>query len=254
MIPLDIAAWVQQAVAGSMVVAIPVALVAGMVSFFSPCVVPLLPGYLAYAGGMSAADLVAGNTRPARTAAGAALFVAGFAVVFVSAGVLFGAVGQALVAYQQIISRAVGVLTILMGLIFAGVVPLGRRDLRLRRLPAIGLAGAPLLGVTFGLGWTPCLGPTLSVVISLALTEASLGRGALLAFVYALGLGIPFIAAALAFCTTTRVVDALRRHTVWLVRAGGIAMVAVGVLLVSGWWLVVTSWLRQWVGQFTTVI
>ena len=228
MLPFEIADWMQNAVTGSMIIALPVALLAGMVSFFSPCVVPLLPGYLAYASGMGAADLVAGHTRPRRTLAGAALFVLGFASVFVAAGVIFGTVGQALVTYQTQISRTVGVVTIAMGLVFTGLLPIGRREMRLQRMPAVGLAGAPLLGIVFGLGWTPCIGPTLSVVLSLALTEASASRGGLLAFTYALGLGIPFLIAAVAFAKMTRAVDLLRRHQQTLLRLGGAAMIAVG--------------------------
>ena len=136
----------------------------------------------------------------------------GFAAVFVSAGILFGTVGSALITYQTVISRVVGVLTIAMGLIFAGLIPLGRRDLRLNRIPNVGVAGAPLLGVVFGLGWTPCIGPTLAVVINLSLNEASATRGGLLAFVYALGLGIPFVVAGLAFTRMARTVTLLQRH------------------------------------------
>jgi cytochrome c-type biogenesis protein len=229
MLPFEIADWMQNAVTGSMIIALPVALLAGLVSFFSPCVVPLLPGYLAYASGMGAADLVAG-------------------------GVIFGTVGQALVTYQTQISRTVGVVTIAMGLVFTGLLPIGRREMRLQRMPAVGLAGAPLLGIVFGLGWTPCIGPTLSVVLSLALTEASASRGGLLAFTYALGLGIPFLIAAVAFAKMTRAVDLLRRHQQTLLRLGGAAMIAVGILLVTGVWDRATAALRQWAAQFTTVL
>ena len=135
------------------------------------------------------------------------MFVLGFATVFVAAGVVFGTVGQALVAYQALISSIVGVVIIVMGLVFTGLLPIGRRDMRLQRMPAVGLAGAPLLGIVFGLGWTPCIGPTFSIVLSLALTEASATRGGLLAFTYALGLGIPFLIAAAAFAKMTRAVD-----------------------------------------------
>ena len=254
MLPLEIAGWAQDAVAGSMLVALPVALLAGLVSFFSPCVVPLLPGYLAYASGMGAADLVAGNRRPGRALAGTALFVLGFASVFVAAGVVFGSLGQALLTYQAQISRVVGVLTIVMGLIFSGLLPIGRREIRLQRLPAVGIAGAPLLGMVFGLGWTPCIGPTLSVVLSLALTEGSGTRGALLAFIYALGLGIPFLIAAAAFASMTHAVDLLRRHQQTLLRVGGAAMIILGLLLVTGWWDRATAVLRQWAAQFTTAL
>ena len=254
MTPLDLAGWAQDAVSGAMPLALPVAMLAGLASFFTPCVVPLLPGYLAYATGMSAADITTGTHHRSRAVAGTALFVLGFAAVFVTAGVLFGAVGATLVTHQTAITRAVGVFAIVMGLVFAGIIPLGRRELRLNRLPTVGLAGAPLLGVVFGLGWTPCLGPTLSVVISLALSEGSASRGGLLAFAYALGLGIPFLAAAAAFTKMARAVGFFRRHQQALLRVGGLTMVAVGLLLVTGGWDLITGALRQWASQFTTII
>lgn len=237
-----------------MLVALPVALLAGLLSFFSPCVVPLLPGYLAYATGMNAADIVAGHRRSGRALVGTGLFVLGFAAVFVAAGILFGTVGTFLIAYQGWINRVVGLLTIVMGLIFTGLIPLGRRELRWQRLPAVGLAGAPLLGVVFGLGWTPCIGPTLAVVISLALTEGEAGRGGLLAFAYAVGLGLPFLVAAAAFPRIAGAVDFLRRHQLALLRVGGGMMVLVGVLLLTGLWDLVVAALRQWTAQFTTFI
>ena len=251
---IELAAWMQDAVTGTMLVALPVALLAGLVSFFSPCVVPLLPGYLAYASGMGAADLVAGHARARRTVVGAALFVLGFASVFVAAGVVLGALGQVLLTYQALISRIAGVVVIVMGLVFTGLLPLGRADVRLRRMPAVGLAGAPLLGVVFGLGWTPCIGPTLSIVLSLALTEGSATRGGLLAFTYALGLGIPFLIAAAAFAKASRAISVLRRHERLLLRIGGLAMIAVGLLMVTGLWDHATAVLRQWAAQFITAI
>lgn len=254
MIPLDLASWAQDAVSGSMLLALPVALLAGLVSFFSPCVVPLLPGYLSYATGMSAAQVIDGTGRRSQILAGVVLFVLGFAAVFVSAGILFGTVGSALITYQTVINRVVGTLTIVMGLIFAGLIPLGRRELRLNRIPNVGVAGAPLLGVVFGLGWTPCIGPTLAVVINLSLNEGSASRGGLLAFVYALGLGVPFVIAGPAFSRMARTVSFLQRHQTALMRLGGLMMVGVGVLLVSGLWDTVTAYLRQWTSQFGTLI
>ena len=246
--------WAQAAVGGAMPLALPVALLAGLVSFFSPCLVPLLPGYLAYATGMSAAQISAGTAARGRMLTGAALFVAGFAAVFVAAGIVFGALGQALLAWQPVLTRVAGVVSILLGLAFAGFLPIGRREVRLQRLPTIGVAGAPLLGVVFGLGWTPCLGPTLGVVINLALTEGSATRGAILAFTYALGLGLPFLAAAAAFPKMTRIVAVVRRHHTALLRTGGILMITVGILLLTGAWTLLTSQLRQWAATFTTLI
>lgn len=237
-----------------MVLALPVALAAGVVSFFSPCVVPLLPGYISFATGMSAAEVMSPTRRRGRLLLGMVLFVLGFAVVFVAAGVILGTAGQLLLTYQWIVTRVVGVVAIVMGLLFAGLLPLGRREIRLQRLPAVGLAGAPLLGVVFGLGWTPCIGPTLGVVLTLALNEGSALKGGLLAFVYALGLGIPFVVAGLAFARMTRGVSFVRRHHLALLRLGGGLMILVGLLLVTGWWDQMISVMRQWASNFGTVL
>ncbi len=243
MTPLDIGDWfARTAHDGSLLLAIPVALVAGLVSFFSPCVVPLLPGYLSYATGLSGADLE--DARRGRMLAGSLLFVLGFSVVFVSYGALFGAIGDWLFKYQHQVTIVLGVLTIGLGLVFIGVVPWLQRDIRIHKVPAVGLAAAPMLGVLFGLGWTPCIGPTLSAVTSLAVNEASAGRGALLSFAYCLGLGIPFIAAALAYRRMLGTVGWIRRHQQWVTRLGGLMLIAVGVLLVTGWWDVAVGWMR----------
>ncbi|MDQ6935312.1 MAG: cytochrome c biogenesis protein CcdA [Actinomycetota bacterium] len=227
---------------GSLLLAVPVALVAGLVSFFSPCVVPLLPGYLSYATGLSGADLE--DARRGRMLAGSLLFVLGFSVVFVSYGALFGAIGDWLFKYQHQVTIVLGVLTIGLGLVFIGVVPWLQRDIRIHKVPAVGLAAAPMLGILFGLGWTPCIGPTLSAVTSLAVNEASAGRGALLSFAYCLGLGIPFIAAALAYRRMLGTVGWIRRHQQWVTRFGGLMLIAVGLLLVTGWWDVAVGWMR----------
>lgn len=152
MTPLDLASWAGAAVGGSMIVALPVALLAGLVSFLSPCVVPLLPGYLSYATGMSASQIDAGQTQRGRMLLGTSLFVLGFAFVFVLAGVVLGAAGSLLLTYQAAITVLAGTVAIVMGLSFAGVLHLGRRDLRLGITPVGGISGAPLLGVVFGLG------------------------------------------------------------------------------------------------------
>lgn len=251
---MDVGSWAQSAVGGTMLLALPVALLAGLVSFFSPCVLPLLPGYLSYATGLGAAEVVEGSRRRGRMLAGSLLFVVGFAFVFVSGGLVFGAVGQLLYAHRRAISVVIGAVTIVLGLVFSGLLPLGRRELRLRWTPKVGVAAAPLLGVVFGIGWTPCLGPTVGTVLTLALNEASAFRGALLAFVYALGLGIPFVAAALAYGRMARTVGVVRRHQRALMRAGGLMMVLVGVLLVSGLWDKAMIWLVSWAGRFTPVI
>src|SRR5688572_25026708 len=253
MIPLDLATWAETAVGGSMAVAVPVALLAGLVSFFSPCVVPLLPGYLSYATGLGAAEVVEGSRR-GRMLAGASLFVLGFAVVFVTTGVVAGSAGRALAEYRVVISRVLGVVVIVLGLIFAGVLRIGQQDLRLHRIPAVGVAAAPLIGVVFALGWTPCLSPTLGVVVNLGFNEGTAVRGGLLGFVYALGLGIPFVIAGLAFTKMAHAVAFLRERQLLIMRIGGILMIIVGVLLVTGTWNTLTAVLRQWASTFETVI
>lgn len=240
---LDLGTWFRDtALSGSLMLAIPVALIAGLVSFFSPCVVPLLPGYLSYVTGLSGADLSA--ARRGRMLAGSLLFVLGFSFVFVSFGTLFGAVGNWLFAYQRQITVVLGVLVIVLGLAFVGLVPFMQREWRVHKVPAVGLAAAPLLGVLFGLGWTPCIGPTLGAISSLAVQEASAGRGALLSFVYCLGLGLPFVLAALAYRRMLGAIGFVRRHQRWVTVLGGLMLVAVGVLLVTGRWDNLVDWLR----------
>lgn len=218
---------------GPLLLAMPVALLAGLVSFLSPCVLPLVPGYLGYATGLSGADL-ATSTGPTptsvrargagRMALGGLLFVLGFSVVFVSFGAVFGGVGRRLLVHQAGLTRVAGVLTILMGLVFSGVlsrVPFFSRDVRIRRLPAAGLAGAPLLGFVFGLGWAPCIGPTLAAVLTLAFSTGGAARGAFLSFVYCLGLGLPFILAGLALRRSLAAFAVVKRHYRAVMAAGG---------------------------------
>jgi cytochrome c-type biogenesis protein len=224
-----------------------VAAIAGLVSFFSPCVIPLLPGYLSYATGLSGADLAAGEGgHRGRMVAGSALFVAGFSAVFVAFGALFGAAGSFLLEWDRQITLVLGSLTILLGLAFAGLLPLRflQRDLRVHKVPAVGLAAAPLLGFLFGLGWTPCIGPTLGAIYTLSLNEATAARGALLSLVYALGLGLPFIVAGLAYRRALGAFAVVRRHQKAVTRAGGAMLVVVGVLLVSGWWAELVTWIQ----------
>lgn len=239
--------WFQeQAAAGSLGLAVPVALVAGLVSFFSPCVLPLLPGYLSYATGLSGADLASGEaaSHRGRMLLGSLLFVLGFAVVFVLIGAAFGSVGVWLRTWQDEIQVGLGVLLIVLGLVFAGALPWLQRDLRIHRIPAVGLGAAPVVGALFAIGWTPCIGPTYGVIVNLTYVDATAMRGALLSLCYALGLGIPFVVAGLAYRRTLGVAGWVRRHQVWVMRIGGIMLVTIGVLMLTGWWGHLVQWLQ----------
>lgn len=246
--------WFREtALSGSLVLALPVALVAGLVSFFSPCVIPLLPGYLSYATGLSGSDL--DRAGRGRMLTGSLLFVLGFAVVFVALGSLTGALGSALVTWRRELTVVLGVLTILLGLVFAGAlrIPGLGRDLRFHGVPAVGLAAAPMLGFLFGLGWSPCLGPTLAAITTLSLNEATATRGAVLSGVYALGLGLPFVLAALGYRRAMAAFAVVRRHQAWVMRAGGLMLVAVGVLILTGWWDQMVQWIQlQLVNDYET--
>lgn len=250
MIGLDIGDWAASAVGGTMLLAIPVALVAGLVSFFSPCVLPLLPGYLTYASGLGAADVIEGRRHRGRILAGTSLFVLGIAVVFVSTGVVAGGIGSMLYGNSDVIGRILGVLIILLGLMFAGFIRFGQRDLRINRIPAIGVAAAPLVGIVFALGWTPCIGPTLGAVLTLALNEGTALRGAVLAAVFALGLGVPFVVAGLVYGRIAATIDRIRRHQQAVMRIGGIGMIIVGLLLVTGLWNRLMLHVVSWAGNF----
>jgi cytochrome c-type biogenesis protein len=271
--------------AGPLLLAVPVAIAAGALSFFSPCCLPLVPGYLSYVAGMTGAETdsrsgptpggrAARRERPApdtsfasrgsahvaassaslltadeasrrtarRTLVGTALFVLGFAAVFTSYGAAFGGFGFALQRHQVALTRALGAVTVLLGLMFLGLlarVPLLRASSRTMRSgyrPAVGLAGAPLLGVLFGIGWTPCIGPTLAAVLTLASTTGTAGRGAVLAFAYAAGLGVPFLLVAAAFERMIWMMSFARRHAGAVMRFGGGMLVAVGLLQLTGLW------------------
>nr|WP_202447469.1 cytochrome c biogenesis protein CcdA [Streptomyces sp. SID5468] len=238
---------------GALLLAIPVALLGGLVSFFSPCVLPLVPGYLSYVTGVSGADL--GNARRGRMALGGSLFVLGFTAVFVSGGALFGFFGSTLQAHRDVITRVLGGLTIVLGLAFMGALPgVFQRELRVHKRPSIGLVGAPLLGVLFGLGWTPCLGPTLASVEALSAYQASAARGALLTAAYCVGLGLPFILAAVAFRRALGAFSFVKRHYAWVMRIGGGMLVLVGVLLITGAWDRVVYQMQIWSSSFNVGI
>ncbi|BAU84129.1 cytochrome C biogenesis membrane protein [Streptomyces laurentii] len=238
---------------GALLLALPIAVLGGLVSFFSPCVLPLVPGYLSYVTGVTGTDL--GEARRGRMTAGAALFVLGFSAVFISGGALFGFFGWTLQEHRGILTNVLGVLMILMGVFFMGLMPwFTQREFRFHKRPATGLVGAPLLGALFGIGWTPCIGPTLGAVQALAADQASAGRGALLTAAYCLGLGVPFILTAIAFRKALGAFTWVKKHYAWVMRIGGGMMIVTGVLLLTGAWDSMVSTMQGWSSGFTVGI
>ncbi|MER6783108.1 cytochrome c biogenesis CcdA family protein [Streptomyces sp. NPDC000658] len=234
---------------GALLVALPIALLGGLVSFFSPCVLPLVPGYLSYVTGVAGTDLA--DARRGRMVAGASLFVLGFTFVFVSSGALFGYFGDTLRANQDVLSKVLGVLMIAMGAFFMGLMPwMTQREFRIHKRPVTGLVGAPLLGALFGIGWVPCIGPTLASVLALSSQQGSAGRGALLTVAYCVGLGVPFVLAAVAFRKALGAFGWVKRHYVWVMRIGGTMMILTGVMLLTGAWDRLVQDVQSWSAGF----
>ena len=237
----------ETAAAGPLLVALGLCVLAGLVSFASPCVVPLVPGYLSYLAAVVGVDDTRDATRRWRVVGSAALFVAGFTAVFVLGTVAVLGMTTTLITNQLLLQRIGGIVTIIMGLVFVGFIPALQRQARFAPRRLAGLAGAPLLGAVFALGWTPCLGPTLTGVIAVASATdgASVARGVALVIAYCLGLGIPFIALALGSGWAVGAFGWLRRHTRAIQIFGGVLLIIVGLALVSGAWNDFTSWIRD---------
>lgn len=240
---------------GSLLAAAPIALVAGFISFASPCVLPLVPGYLGYVGGMVGADPAGkGSGSRARLVLGVLGFVAGFTAVFTIATMALTSIGLTLFRWQDVITRVLGVLVILMGVAFLGAMPFLQRERRLRVSPRAGVWGAPLLGIVFGFGWAPCIGPTLAAVQSLAIGGADPTRALILVLLYCAGLGLPFVLVALGVKTSRRLVAFLRRHRLLVMRTGGALLILLGLALVTGLWTRWAGWLQGLIDGFSTVI
>jgi cytochrome c-type biogenesis protein len=217
---------------GGLWLAVPIAIAAGLLSFLSPCVLPLVPGYLGYVSGVTSGRE---KTR-GRMLAGVGLFVAGFSVVFLAVSLLIGTVGVFVTQYTDVILRVAGVVVILMGIVFIGQVSFLQRTIKPGWQPRTGLIGAPLLGIVFAVGWTPCVGPTLIAVSSMALDQGDLWRALLIGVAYCVGLGIPFLLVAIGFGWVGSSVQWVKRHIRAVNIAGGVLLILIGVLMVSGLW------------------
>ncbi|MGC4877474.1 cytochrome c biogenesis CcdA family protein [Micromonospora sp. DT43] len=257
------------ALSGPLVLAIGAAALAGLVSFLSPCVLPLVPGYLSYVTGLAGADLegrrpavdpapatggVAVKERTAsvavkgRVLAGTLLFIAGFTVVFVATAILFAGIGRIFFDYKRELQIGIGALIIVLGLGYLGLIPALQREFRISRLPSAGLLGAPVFGAVFALSWVPCTGPTLGAVMGMAATSGQSDRAVVLAVAYCLGLGIPFVVFGLGFERLLGVFRAIRRNSRWVTRVGGALLILIGLALVTGGWQSFVIWLQTTVG------
>ena len=237
--------FVEQIMSGFLITALPVAFIAGVISFLSPCVLPLVPGYLSFAAGFS--------LNRGKVFLGSILFVLGFSVVFISFGAIFGGLGNRLVANEDLISRVLGLITIFLGFIFLGKFPFAP-TFRPRIKTNGGLIGAPILGFLFGVGWTPCIGPTLAAVQTLAFQESSASRGAFLSLGYCLGLGLPFIASGVFLDRSEKLRKYLVKRGDLISKIGGVFLIAIGLLEVTGLWGQLMNSTRSLISDFIPVL
>lgn len=235
---------------GSLILAVPVAILAGLVSFLSPCVLPLVPGYLGYVTGLSGADLA--EQKRGRMVAGIGLFILGFTVVFMLAGVLFSQIAGWMIYKGAWVTQLLGLVVIFMGIVFMGKFSFMQREAKIHRKPPAGLWGAPVLGLTFGLGWAPCIGPTLAAVLAMSTgVDPNPGKGALLTFFYCMGLGLPFLFIAMAIRRGMGAMQFFRRHQLAIMRFGGGMLILLGILMATGLW---GTWVTQLQDWFTNEI
>jgi cytochrome c-type biogenesis protein len=264
---------------GQLAVALPVALLAGLISFLSPCVLPLVPGYLGYVsglagGGRRAAAVETGSTSGTGGATGATgagalatasldrrrmvvgvlLFIAGFSLVFVGGSIAFSAAGFWLIQWRDLIVRLLGLVVIALGLVFVGQFTFLQRTIKPGFVPATGLAGAPLLGIVFGIGWTPCIGPTLTAIYALSFTSGSAAQSVLLGLAYCVGLGVPFLLVALGFGWAAKSLSFVKRHMRAVNIVGGSILIAIGLLMVTGLWSTLMSHLGAVIASYGTVV
>jgi cytochrome c-type biogenesis protein len=236
---------VEQLMSGTLIAALPIALFAGLISFLSPCVLPLVPGYVAYATGFS-------NSK-GKVLLGSTLFVLGFTFVFASYGLAFGGLGSQIAANEDLITKVLGIFTIAMGTIFLGVFPFAP-TIAPKISTTGGIAGAPLLGVLFGVGWTPCIGPALATVQTLAFTESSATRGAILSIGYGVGLGVPFILSGLYLDRSKKIRSFFLRNGSTISKVGGILLILIGFMQLTGLWSDLMINLRSLISEFAPVI
>ncbi len=242
----------QTVMSGSMLLAIPIAIAAGFLSFASPCVLPLVPGYLSFISGLSHNEIQNSEgltQQKSRLLIGSLGFIGGFSFLFISAGAAFGQVGYWLKANQDGLNIVLGLVVIVMGASFLGWIPAAQQDFRLRMRIQDGIWSAPLLGLVFGLGWAPCIGPTLAAVLTLSFEEGPI-RGAILALFYCIGLGVPFLAVALAYRKSLVATKFLRTHSRAITKIGGAFLVLIGFAIMTGLWQQMTIFLQQWAANF----